>query len=454
MGYHFLLILLMTCWELSIRLWSGILLLASPIKISELQRLEELSTAMMEMMLQVFPNRDGTARGWKLGKFHAVVHTVLTIVMFGWTENTSGQWGERAHVDLMKSMARLTNNKDIFQQFLSWHERSSHIQRLFQAQFHEVVDRKERVSISPCELAIGYPLLLAAVRFKETVQKNSSDGQRSLGRYQIDIWRLPANRQHQPWYVREHPLLSELPTALGVFAYDFLPRTLELARFDGDPSVAQANQVLLDSLVTSNHGTQLRTFACLEIKLPGVQGQQRIRSYPFGKRDEFNGKNIRPSVFVIPPERFCGCAFKDFVLDGHKDADKLWVGFVEHMFQCSFTRPDHSVVPCDVALVRFLYPFEVPSALGPLQRKAGAMMFYDPSPKPWLRVVPVRNIIGRAPIHRCYLKGGTSGTIPRCFASAKDRYFEHGRADGDDGVGSQLYELNTYAWRFGRPMPE
>ena len=246
------------------------------LKISELQRLEELSTAMMEMMVQVFPNRDGTARGWKLGKFHAVVHTVLTIVMFGWTENTSGQWGERAHVDLMKSVARLTNNKDIFKQFLSWHERSSHIQRLFQAQSHEVVDSEEKVSISPCELAIGYPLLLAAVRFKETVQKNSSDGQRSLGRYQIDILRLPANRQHQPWYVREHPLLSELPTALGVFAYDFLPRTLELARFDGDPTVAQANQVLLDSLVTSNHGTQLQTFACLEIKLPGVQGQQRI----------------------------------------------------------------------------------------------------------------------------------------------------------------------------------
>jgi hypothetical protein len=89
------------------------------LKISELQRLEELSTAMMEMMVQVFPNRDGTARGWKLGKFHAVVHTVLTIVMFGWTENTSGQWGERAHVDLMKSVARLTNNKDTFQQFLS-----------------------------------------------------------------------------------------------------------------------------------------------------------------------------------------------------------------------------------------------------------------------------------------------------------------------------------------------
>jgi hypothetical protein len=57
------------------------------LKISELQRLEELSTAMMAKMVQVFPNRDGTARGWKLGKFHALVtslvHTVLTIVMFG-----------------------------------------------------------------------------------------------------------------------------------------------------------------------------------------------------------------------------------------------------------------------------------------------------------------------------------------------------------------------------------
>ena len=127
------------------------------LKISELQRLEELSTAMMEMMVQIFPNRDGTARGWKLGKFHAVVHTVLTIVMFGWTENTSGQWGERAHVDLMKSMARLTNNKDIFRQFLSWHERSSHIQRLFQAQSHEVVDSEKRCLSLPVSLRMDIP---------------------------------------------------------------------------------------------------------------------------------------------------------------------------------------------------------------------------------------------------------------------------------------------------------
>ncbi len=35
-------------------------------------------------------------------------------VMWGWSENTSCQGPEHAHIDIIKSVAHLTNNKDVF----------------------------------------------------------------------------------------------------------------------------------------------------------------------------------------------------------------------------------------------------------------------------------------------------------------------------------------------------
>ena len=79
-------------------------------------------------------------------------------------------------------------------------------------------------------------------------------------------------------------------------------------------------------------------------------------------------------------------------------------------------------------------------------------MYYEPE-SPWRRVVPVKFIVGRAPLQRSYPAGGVTGTIPNCYRMHKAAAFRHGKADSNGGaLGSPLYELNLYAWSFGRPM--
>ena len=147
-------------------------------------------------------------------------------------------------------------------------------------------------------------------------------------------------------------------------------------------------------LVNCMPDPMLRTFGCLCMKLPGCQGIQRIRSYPFGPKDLFHQRNHRPTVFVIPPKRFSKLSYSCFDFKGPDDVGKLWVGRVELLFSCCFTWDQD--VHCDIALVSFLYPFKVPEAIkGPLQ-KAGCNMYHDPAPRHWIRVVPVRHIIGRS----------------------------------------------------------
>jgi len=53
-----------------------------------------------------------------------------------------------------------------------------------------------------------------------------------------------------------------------------------------------------------------------------------------------------------------------------------------------------------------------------------------------------------------YLDGGVTATIPASYAKYKKKYFKNGSSDRGKRLGSRIYELNTFAWRFGRPMPE
>ena len=55
---------------------------------------------------------------------------------------------------------------------------------------------------------------------------------------------------------------------------------------------------------------------------------------------------------------------------------------------------------------------------------------------------------------KCYLNSMNTGTIPSHLAKYKDRYFKYGSADNGGRLGSKLYELNMFAWKFGRPMQE
>jgi hypothetical protein len=390
--------------------------------ISDLERLAEMGDALMEALKRVFPERSGDVAGWNFGKFHAIVHVTLTILLYGWSENTSGNWGEHGQTVLLKRIGGLTNGKAIFMQFLRWHERSDHLQELL-AETGDTASasrRKTKAGNAPCELAIRYPLLRAAIHFKAIEYKVVSDGNRHGGRYCVNVWSLSAHRSPLHWMVREHSVMSELPTALGVFAFEFLPRTLGLQKVRGEPTVDQANAALRLHLKGSTQADgpnlrHIRTFGTLCMVWPGCNGVQRIRSYPFGERDLFHERNWRPTVFVIPPKTFCRKSRDAFVISGVPDAEKLWVGRVELLFRCTFVAASGSDVDCELALISFLYRFKLPCAMGPLQRDAGSLMYYEPTEK-WVRVVPVRHIVGRAPLQRSYLMGGVRGTIPSCFA--------------------------------------
>ena len=55
---------------------------------------------------------------------------------------------------------------------------------------------------------------------------------------------------------------------------------------------------------------------------------------------------------------------------------------------------------------------------------------------------------------KCYLGSKDTGTIPSHLAKYKEKHFKYGHADNVGRLGSKLYELNTFAWRFGRPIRE
>ena len=79
--------------------------------------------AMMESLKATFPEKSGEAKAWKFGKFHDVVHLPLNIVIWGWIETTSGQSGEKGHVDLLKALVGCINVNDYFETLLRFWER-------------------------------------------------------------------------------------------------------------------------------------------------------------------------------------------------------------------------------------------------------------------------------------------------------------------------------------------
>ena len=62
-------------------------------------------------------------------KKNSTLHKVREIVMWGWSENTSCQGLEHVHIDLLKSVAHFTNNKDVFLCILHHHCRRGLVQQ-------------------------------------------------------------------------------------------------------------------------------------------------------------------------------------------------------------------------------------------------------------------------------------------------------------------------------------
>jgi hypothetical protein len=48
---------------------------------------------LVETLNSVFPYREGKESGWKIRMCHDVLHVAENICFFGWSQNTSGEWG-------------------------------------------------------------------------------------------------------------------------------------------------------------------------------------------------------------------------------------------------------------------------------------------------------------------------------------------------------------------------
>jgi hypothetical protein len=155
--------------------------------VSDLSELHKLSKGLLEALNEHLPDRVGGAQGWNFEKAHSILHKVREIVMWGWSENTSCQGPEHAHIDLIKSVAHLTNNKDVFLCILRYHCRRGLVQQ-YEQMLEDMLDGNEEAageSVSrpvaidldkmqqalssdrnfsvSCELGVRYPVLKAVL---------------------------------------------------------------------------------------------------------------------------------------------------------------------------------------------------------------------------------------------------------------------------------------------------
>ena len=140
----------------------------------------------------------------------------------------------------------------------------------------------------------------------------------------------------------------------------------------------------------------------MELESEKCLGVQCVRCYPFSF-DKFHGANPQQYVGLVSPERYSGIAFKDFDLGNARHREQMWVGRVELLFTASIRSAQNKAFQFNLAFLSCLYNFEHPSAMGPLQRRSGARMFYVPSTQ-WTLVLPINHILGRVPLMRLYLQ--------------------------------------------------
>lgn len=108
-------------WNMLSREWN--------LNVRDLALLHQKSKALLQTLKTHLPDRVGGAKGWNFEKAHSILHKVREIVMWGWAENTSCQGPEHAHIELIKSVAHLTNNKDVFLCILRFHCRCGLVQQ-------------------------------------------------------------------------------------------------------------------------------------------------------------------------------------------------------------------------------------------------------------------------------------------------------------------------------------
>jgi hypothetical protein len=114
----------------------------------------------------------------QLKQRHSILHKVREIVMWGWSQNTSCQGPEHVHIDIIKSVAHLTDNKDVFLCILRYHCRCGLLQQYEQlledmvgpGEAREFLLDRTRMAKALtgdrnfsifCEMGVRYPTLLA-----------------------------------------------------------------------------------------------------------------------------------------------------------------------------------------------------------------------------------------------------------------------------------------------------
>ena len=178
--------------------------------VSDLSELHQLSKGLLDALNEHLPDRVGGAQGWNFEKAHSILHKVREIVMWGWSENTSCQGPEHAHIDLIKNVAHLTNNKDVFLCILRYHCRLGLVQQyeqmledmldgndgesraleMDQAKIEQALNGDRNFSIS-CELGVRYPTLKAMLN-REDLHLRVSVSLSAYSLYNIGIYQTYA----------------------------------------------------------------------------------------------------------------------------------------------------------------------------------------------------------------------------------------------------------------------
>ena len=257
---------------------------------SEFEVLQEKSVELLEVLKEHLPDKTGEKSGWNFEKAHSILHKVRDLMMWGWSELTSCQGPEHAHIDLLKSVAHLTNNKDIFLCILRFHARRAHLQHLellledIQRQSEGMSDVTTLVDVdddsTACEAGIRYPTLQVMVNRRDLhVRQVSFDKQPKL-----DVFRLkPAEVGDLGYRFRDaHPMLRWLPSKLAEWTAENLQTELGFPdKAAGKWSVQELNAILQEHLVQDKNGNSLECFGCVRWESDLYRGFMRARCYPF-----------------------------------------------------------------------------------------------------------------------------------------------------------------------------
>ena len=85
-------------------------------------------------------------------------------------------------------------------------------------------------------------------------------------------------------------------------------------------------------------------------------------------------------------------------------------------------------------------------------QRNGVPMFYDTaisSNLPSLYICLARNVLGRVPLTRCFVRGNRTPTLSGLPHSFGNRQGVVADSRNGAGKGSRLYELNIWVWRHG-----